>query len=39
MIDNAKEENKEARGEASTEEVTKAKEAIADAKKAIRESA
>ena len=32
------ESNKEAGGEASTEEVTKAKEAVAKAKQAIREA-
>lgn len=33
------EENKDDGGAASTEDVTKAKEVVADAKKAIRESA
>ena len=38
-IDQTKESNEEAGGEAPTAEVTKAKEAIANAKKALRESA
>jgi tubulin-specific chaperone A len=39
LVIKLQEENKDAGGTASTEEVTKAKEVIAEAKKAVREIA